>query len=81
MTALTRSMAVEYASQGVQVNAVAPCTTRTERVLAQLESSSVSRKMADQHLLGLAEPADVARAVLYLASAQSARTTGPYPSR
>lgn len=76
VTALTRSMAVEFAPYGVRVNAVAPGVTRTPRVLAQLESSATTQTLADQHLVGLAEPDDVALAALYLASDESARTTG-----
>lgn len=76
VTALTRSMAVEYASHGVRVNAVAPCVTRTPRVIEQLAKLEATKKLAAQHLLGLAEPIDVAQAALFLASDDSARTTG-----
>lgn len=76
VTALTRSMAVEYARDNVRVNAVAPCTTRTPRVMAQLENSSTTQKMVEQHLMGLADATDIAQAALYLASSESARTTG-----
>jgi NAD(P)-dependent dehydrogenase (short-subunit alcohol dehydrogenase family) len=76
VTALTRSMAVEYAPHRVRVNAVAPCVTRTPRVLAQLEALETTQKLAEQHLLGLAEVEDVAQAALFLASDESARTTG-----
>lgn len=76
VTALTRSMAVEFAAQKVRVNAVAPCVTRTPRVLAQLADNETTQKIAARHLVGLAEPEDVARAALFLASDESARTTG-----
>lgn len=76
IAALTRSMAVEYAPSNVRVNAVAPCVTRTPRVMAQLSGSSVMQGLAAQHLLGLAETLDVANAALFLASDESARTTG-----
>ena len=76
VAALTRSMAVEFAAQNVRVNAVAPGVTRTPRVVAQLAALETTRRLADQHLVGLAEPDDVARAALYLASDESARTTG-----
>lgn len=76
VTALTRSMAVEFAPHKVRVNAVAPCTTRTPRVLAQLAANETTQKIAERHLVGLAEPEDVARAALFLASDESARTTG-----
>jgi NAD(P)-dependent dehydrogenase (short-subunit alcohol dehydrogenase family) len=76
IAALTRSMAVEFAPHKVRVNAVAPCVTRTPRVVAQLNALETTRKFAEQHLMGLAEPDDVAMAALYLASDESARTTG-----
>ncbi|MBN8959385.1 MAG: SDR family oxidoreductase [Rhizobiales bacterium] len=76
IAALTRSMAVEFAPHKVRVNAVAPCVTRTPRVVAQLNALETTRRFAEQHLMGLAEPDDVAMAALYLASDESARTTG-----
>lgn len=76
ITALTRSMAVEFAPQRVRVNAVAAGGTKTERVLRRLEQGGVSQKVLDSHLLGLADPEDVANAVVYLASDESKSTTG-----
>lgn len=76
ISALTRSMATEYAAHKVRVNAIAPCVTRTPRVLAQLAASETTQKIAARHLVGLAEPEDVAQAALFLASDESARTTG-----
>lgn len=76
ISALTRSMAVEFAAQKVRVNAVAPCVTRTARILAQLAENETTQRIAQRHLVGLAEPEDVAQAALFLASDESARTTG-----
>ncbi|MBL8570257.1 MAG: SDR family oxidoreductase [Phreatobacter sp.] len=76
ISALTRSMAVEFAADKVRVNAIAPCVTRTPRVLAQFAENETTRKIAARHLVGLAEPDDVARAALFLASDESIRTTG-----
>jgi NAD(P)-dependent dehydrogenase (short-subunit alcohol dehydrogenase family) len=76
ITALTRSMAVEFAKHKVRVNAVAAGGTKTERVSARIAQGGVGQKTLDSHLLGLAEPIDVAQAVLYLASDESCRTTG-----
>lgn len=76
ITALTRSMAVEFAPHKVRVNAVAAAGTLTERVRERVESGKISKKVADAHLLGFADPLDVAHAVLYLASDESRSTTG-----
>jgi len=76
VAALTRSMAVEFAQQKVRVNAISPCVTRTPRVVEQLGALETTQKLAEQHLVGLAEPEDVAMAALFLASDESARTTG-----
>lgn len=76
VAAMTRSMAVEYGKYGVRVNALAPGTVRTERVKAMLRRDPAIRTMAARHLVGLIEPEHVARLALYLASDESARTTG-----
>jgi NAD(P)-dependent dehydrogenase (short-subunit alcohol dehydrogenase family) len=76
ITALTRSMAVEFALHKVRVNAVAAAGTTTERVRKRIEAGGVSQKVLDAHLLGLVDPLEVAHAVLYLASDESRTTTG-----
>ena len=76
ITALTRSMAVEFAKHKVRVNAVAAGGTTTERVVERLKQNAVSQKTLDAHLLGLVAPRDIAYAVLYLASDEFPTTTG-----
>jgi NAD(P)-dependent dehydrogenase (short-subunit alcohol dehydrogenase family) len=76
ITALTRSMAVEFAPHKVRVNAVAAGGTTTERVRKRMEEGRIPQKLADAHLLGFVDPADVAYAVLYLACDESKTTTG-----
>jgi NAD(P)-dependent dehydrogenase (short-subunit alcohol dehydrogenase family) len=76
ITALTRSMAVEFAPGKVRVNAVAAAGTKTERVLRRINEKGISAKVADAHLLGFVDPIEVAYAVLYLASDESRTTTG-----
>lgn len=74
---LTRSLAVEFAPKRVRVNGLAPGTTRTPRVIRQLETDPISGAIASkQQLLGLGEPIDVAKAALYLASDDSRMVTG-----
>jgi NAD(P)-dependent dehydrogenase (short-subunit alcohol dehydrogenase family) len=76
ITALTRSMAVEFAKDKIRVNAVAAAGTLTERVRKRVDEKKISQKVVDAHLLGLIDPIDIAYAVLYLASDESRRTTG-----
>lgn len=76
VTALTRSMAVEFAKYKIRVNAVAAAGTTTERVQRRLEEGHIAQKVIDAHLLGFVSPIEVAYAVLYLASDESLTTTG-----
>jgi NAD(P)-dependent dehydrogenase (short-subunit alcohol dehydrogenase family) len=76
IAALTRSLAVEFAPQRVRVNAIAPSATMTERVKQLMAGNPAIDKLAQSHLLGLIQPADIAHAALYLASAESRMVTG-----
>jgi NAD(P)-dependent dehydrogenase (short-subunit alcohol dehydrogenase family) len=76
IAALTRALAVTYAPHKIRVNAIAPCITRTARVLRHLETVPTVTAMADDHLLGLADPIDIANGALYLASDESRIMTG-----
>jgi NAD(P)-dependent dehydrogenase (short-subunit alcohol dehydrogenase family) len=84
ISALTRSMAVEFAPLKIRVNAIAPGATDTERTLkrrasgAQLSGPMKERQAAivARHHLGRLEPIDIAYAVLYFASDESRKTTG-----
>ncbi len=80
VAAITRSMAVEFASQRVRVNAIAPSATMTERVRKLVAGNAALGKLADAHLLGLIEPQDIANMALFLASDESRMVTGQvYP--
>ncbi|ADP19947.1 MULTISPECIES: SDR family NAD(P)-dependent oxidoreductase [Achromobacter] len=76
VSALTRSMAVEYAQYRIRVNAVAPGATATERVLKLLKDDGVTSKSLEGQFFGLVQPEDIAHAALYLASDESRSTTG-----
>lgn len=75
IVALTRSMAVEYAAARVRVNAVAPTSVTTERVLEMYKHRPATGLRA-KNLLGPASPEDVAHAALFLASDQARVITG-----
>ncbi len=76
IAALTRSMAVEYAAHKIRVNAIAPGVVLSERVKKLMEDSKDISKLAASNLLGLGLPSHIADMALYLASDESAITTG-----
>ena len=81
LLALTRIAAVEWASAGVRVNAVAPGLTDTPLIRAwvdgQPDPAAFEAGLVNSVPLGrMARPEDVALAILYLASDESAHVTG-----
>ena len=81
LLALTRIAAVEWASAGVRVNAVAPGLTDTPLIRAwvdgQPDPAAFEAGLVTSVPLGrMARPEDVALAILYLASDESAHVTG-----
>ncbi|MBS0383104.1 MAG: SDR family oxidoreductase [Proteobacteria bacterium] len=76
ISALTRSMAVEYAAEHVRVNALAPGATATERVLKMMGQGDATNLSAQNQLFGMVAPEDVAKAALFLACDDSRSTTG-----
>jgi NAD(P)-dependent dehydrogenase (short-subunit alcohol dehydrogenase family) len=77
---LTQHLAIEWADRGIRVNAVAPGTIRTERVNAlPLEPGGQEYidAIAKLHPMGrLGDPAEVAKAILFLASDDASFITG-----
>jgi 3-oxoacyl-[acyl-carrier protein] reductase len=72
---LTKTLAREYASRGVTVNAVAPGFIDTE--MTEGLPAEQQKFILDQTPLGrIGRPEEVAAAVLYLASAEAAFVTG-----
>jgi len=76
ISAITRSMAVEFAPQGVRVNAIAPSATMTDRVRKLMAGNAAIDKLGKSHLLGLIEPGDIAQMAVFLASDESRMITG-----
>jgi NAD(P)-dependent dehydrogenase (short-subunit alcohol dehydrogenase family) len=58
----TKSLAIEYATRGIRVDAVAPGTVKTP-----MHPEETHEFLADPHPVGrLGEPSDIADAVIYL---------------
>ncbi len=81
MEGLTRSLALDYGPHNVRVNAVAPGFTRTylveEWLAQQPDPRAAEQAVLAQHPLGrMAEPAEVAAVVVFLASDLASAVTG-----
>jgi NAD(P)-dependent dehydrogenase (short-subunit alcohol dehydrogenase family) len=79
-TGLTKHLAVEWAARGIRVNAVAPGTILTDRVRELQDEPGgpeYLEAISAQHPIGrLGEPAEVAQAILFLASDDASFITG-----
>jgi galactitol 2-dehydrogenase (L-tagatose-forming) len=74
---LTKALAAEWAKSGVRVNALAPGYVATEMTLKMRERPELFNTWLDMTPMGrLAEPSEIASAVVYLASAASSFITG-----
>jgi NAD(P)-dependent dehydrogenase (short-subunit alcohol dehydrogenase family) len=75
---MTRSQAVEWAKFNINVNCVAPCWTRTQRLETAVEKGVTSlEEIAKRCPMGrAAEPEEVAKAILFLASDDASFITG-----
>ena len=74
---MTRALAVEWADFGIRVNAVAPTYVRTPFIEALLDQPDLIARIEEMTpLKRMAEPDDVAAAILYLASPAAGMVTG-----
>lgn len=77
---MTQSVASEYGRHGIRCNAVLPGSVRTDNItwtIRQERDPDVFKKLARWYPLGrVAEPADIAKAVSFLASDEASYITG-----
>jgi NAD(P)-dependent dehydrogenase (short-subunit alcohol dehydrogenase family) len=75
---LTKAAALEYADQGVRINAVAPAVIQTPMAkrLQLVDSPAAARVLAAHPMGRLGTPEDVAAAVLWLCSGGASFVTG-----
>ncbi len=74
---LTRALALDYARQGVRVNAVCPSLTRSDMTRDMLDDAELMARFMERLPLGRpAEPADIAGVVAFLASDDARFVTG-----
>jgi NAD(P)-dependent dehydrogenase (short-subunit alcohol dehydrogenase family) len=76
LMSLVRTLAVELASDGVRVNAVAPGSVLTPRVAALMTDERRAESAASIPLGRFASPDDIAHAVAFLASDLASYVTG-----
>ena len=79
-TGITKHLAIEWADRGIRVNAVAPGTINTERVQRLPEEpggQEYLEAIKKLHPMGrIGDPAEVANAILFLASDEASFITG-----
>ena len=77
---ITKHLAIEWADRGIRVNAVAPGTIRTERVMRLPEEPGgveYLEAIEQAHPMGrIGNPSEVAAAILFLASDDASFITG-----
>lgn len=75
---LTRTAALEYGSQGIQINAICPGTARTAMVTRVIEESpELDDELKRLHPIGrIAEPEEIAEAALWLCTKRASFVSG-----
>ncbi len=73
---LTKHAAVTYAAEGVRVNSIHPGIIATPLVLEQQSEQASARVVAATPMGRMGQPAEIANAVLFLASDESSFMTG-----
>lgn len=86
VSALVRSMAIDYAADGIRVNAVVPGATDTAMLLAgapiegrvSAREALIARATAEIPLRRVAQPTEIAHAIAWLLSDEASYVTGSH---
>ena len=74
---LTRTAALDYIGRGIRINAVCPGATRTRILADWFQDPKVEALILSRHPIGrIAEPEEIGRAVLFLASDDASFVVG-----
>src|SRR5579883_1969167 len=76
VTLLTRSMAIDYAKQGIRVNAICPGPTDTPMLRNALTLKELEAFARTLPMGRLGQPEEIAGAALFLASEDASFVTG-----
>jgi NAD(P)-dependent dehydrogenase (short-subunit alcohol dehydrogenase family) len=74
---LTRTAALDYIGKGIRINAICPGATRTQILANWFQDPKVEAAILARHPIGrIAEPEEIARAALFLASDDASFVVG-----
>jgi NAD(P)-dependent dehydrogenase (short-subunit alcohol dehydrogenase family) len=74
---MTKSAAIEYAKQGIRINAVNPGGVKTPMTAAAMVDQSANANTPDPHPIGhSAEPEELANAIVWLCSDEASFVVG-----
>ncbi len=76
VTLLTRSMGIDYARQGIRVNAICPGPTDTPMLRKAMTSGQLAAFAASFPIGRLGQPEEIAKAAVFLASDDASFVTG-----
>jgi len=73
---LTRTLAKEYATKKIRVNAIAPAAVSSGRILKMMEDPNIRAMVEMTQVLGLISPKEIAATAVFLASDEARCMTG-----